>query len=353
MKKKLLSILLIGVLIIGLSGCGSTDSNKEESEAKEENKKEEVVEKKEVIEGLDFNYSNIVSESSNIGKEVDYKPVVNNKFESYEYEGIKFSNNDDYPGKLTKESITESALNNLKWIVFADDGTNVMITTTEPVRSSVVIYATDGYNNSVQALNAICAKFFSNDKYTARSMTIEDIEMYFKDKSDEWKRNRTPKQFVSFYNDTYGMSGFKIEESGSNKKAYPAIFALEKDSGKGTLKNSEAPNGYEPYNKGNIYDSSSTEKFVSTYYYVNGKELKDNLDDNIANIFLREDSYWLANRSISINDKVVWYWTRFVDSSFTSDLTGYYFISIFGSAAGDSHYVRPVVTIPKSDLGLN
>lgn len=348
MNKKLLSFLLIGTLVIGLTGCGSTNSNKEEI-----NKKEEKIEKKETLEGLDFNYSNNDSASSNIGKEVDYTPVVNNKFESYEYEGIKFSNNDDYPGKLSKESITDNALSNLKWIVFADDGTNVMITTSEPVRSSVVINGTDGYNNSVQALNAICAKFFSNDKYTARSMTIEDIEMYFKDKSDEWKRNRTPKQFVSFYNDTYGMSGFKIEDSGSNKKAYPAIFALEKDSGKGTLKNSETPDGYKPYNKGNIYDSSSTEKFISTYYYVNGKELKDNLDANIANIFLREDSYWLANRSVSVNDEIVWFWTRFVDSSYRSDLTGYYFISIFGSAAGDSHYIRPVVVIPKSDLGLN
>ena len=351
MRKKVLFLLLGLILVLGITGCGSNDSNNESSSKKE--KEEEKVEEKEVLGGLNFNYSNSVNNSSNIGKEVDYKPVVNDKFESYEYDGIRFSNNKEFPGKLSKESISEDQLSKVKWVVFADDGTNVMITTVEPVRSYVVIYSGEGYNNSVQALNAICAKFFSNDKYTARSMTLEDIEMYFKDKSDDWKRNRTPKQFVSFYNDTYGMSGFKIEDTEHDKKFYPAIFALEKDSGKGTLKNSETPDGYKPYNKKFIDDSSSTEKFVSTYYYVPGKELKENLDPNIANILLRDSDYWLANRAVSVNDKTVWFWTRFVDSSYSHDLTGYYFISIFGSAAGDSHFIRPVVVIPKADLGLN
>ena len=351
MKKKVLFLLLISILLLNITGCGNNDSNKESS-SKNESSKEEVEEKEE-LGGLDFNYSNSVANSTNIGKEVDYKPVINDNFESYEYEGIRFSNNKEFPGKLSKESISGDQLSKVKWVVFADDGTNVMITTVEPVRSYVVIYSGEGYNNSVQALNAICAKFFSNDKYTARSMTLEDIEMYFKDKSDDWKRNRTPKKFVDFYNDTYGMSGFNIEDTEHDKKFYPAIFALEKDSGKGTLKNSETPDGYKPYNKKYIDDSSSTEKFVSTYYYVPGKELKENLDPNIANILLRDSDYWLANRAVSVNDKTVWFWTRFVDSSYSHDLTGYYFISIFGSAAGDSHFIRPVVVIPKSDLGLN
>ena len=168
MKKKLLSILLIGVMVIGLTGCGSKE-NKGVSNS-----------------SIEFNYLNLKTNSDNIGKNVAVKTILNENIKPSAYEGVEFTNNN---GDLNE---FDGKVGNLNWVILAEDDNNYMLTTVKSTSDSFRLKGADGYNNALQAMNAFCAKYYSIEingkKYVARNLTLNDIEMYYKDKTDTWKQ---------------------------------------------------------------------------------------------------------------------------------------------------------------------
>ena len=262
MKRKLLSILLIGFLVIGLTGCGTEEEKKENVTSEEENNKPSI----------EFDYSKVNVDSENIGKNVDVKTILNDDIKPSAYEGVEFTNNN---GDL---NAFNGNVGNLDWVILAEDENNYMITTVKSTSDSFRLKGADGYNNAVQAMNAFCAKYYSIEidgkKYVARNLNLDDIEMYYKDKTDTWKQ-----ETLKFSN--YNKTGKET----TDYQYYPSLFAMEARSGMdGKLESNETPNGYEPYNNSYKSDSTSTAKYLDTKYSANTNQLKDNFSNSNAYI---------------------------------------------------------------------
>ena len=331
MKKKLLSILLVGILVVGLTGCGSKESKKTSSS------------------GIEFDYSKVNVNSENIGKNVDVKTILNEDINPSVYEGVEFTNNN---GDLNE---FDGKVGNLNWVVLAEDDNNYMITTVKSSSDTFRLKGADGYNNALQAMNAFCAKYYSIEingkKYVARNLTLNDIEMYYKDKTDTWKQETLR---YSDYNKT-GKETTKYEY-------YPSLFAMEIRSGMGgKLKSDETPNGYEPYNNSYKSDSKSTVEYLNTYYSANKNQLKDNFSNlNAYNvIFEAGNPYWGATRSTSFGYSSLQPSTTYAEFGVLRiSTTGLSFVTLAQSDQGTDFTlhnmlsVRPVVVVPKSEINL-
>lgn len=137
MNKRILTIILCGVIVLGVTGCGSEDKKSETSSK------------------VEFDYSNMVISSEKIGKTVDVKTVLNDDIKPSSYKGVEFTGNTN---DLNEANLK---VGNLNWVVLAEDDNNYMITTVKPTTDTIELKAQDGYNNGVQALNAYCAKYYS------------------------------------------------------------------------------------------------------------------------------------------------------------------------------------------------
>ena len=362
MKTKVLNIILIMLLLVSmlviLTGCGENDSTKSSDEENQstQTEKENTIS---IIEGEKINYSNLIENSENIGKVVEYQPEVDEGFNVSEYEGILFPGNEDYPGNLETSTEVEE---DIEWVVLAEDDTNVLITSSKPVNARIAIDGPDGYNNGVQALHAYCAKYYSatinGKKYTARSLNLDDIEALYKDKTDSWKQSTDSNyeldasKFFDFdYNKNYNKSGMLAKFYSS----YPALYALEQGSNMGgNLGLSDTPNGYEPYNNGSKEDATSTENYVNTYYLASRAQLTENINSKSAEILLNTDDKdcWVASRSFSIAEDSTTgsFGIRIISDK--GDLGFIDFTSTDGGWWPLACHIRPVVVIPKAELGL-
>lgn len=252
MNKRILTIILCGVMVLGVTGCGSEDKKSETSSK------------------VEFDYSNMVISSEKIGKTVDVKTVLNDDIKPSSYKGVEFTGNTN---DLNEANLK---VGNLNWVVLAEDDNNYMITTVKPTTDTIELKAQDGYNNGVQALNAYCAKYYSVEingkKYVARNINMDDIESYYKDKTDSWK-----KDVLGFEN--YNKTG--VEATGY--QYYPSLYKEEKGSNMGgKIGSSESPKSYEPYNNNYKSDGISTKGYLDNYYFAYTKDIKDNYTNEQA-----------------------------------------------------------------------
>lgn len=332
MKKKILSVLLIGIVIVSLTGCGNTEEDR-----------------KDLSSSIEFDYSKINTDSENIGKNVDVKTILNEDIKPGAYEGVEFTNNN---GDLNE---FDGKVGNLNWVVLAEDDNNYMLTTVKSTSDSFRLKGADGYNNALQAMNAFCAKYYSVEingkKYVARNLNLNDIEMYYKDKTDTWKQ------------ETLRYSNFnKTGKETTKYQYYPSLFAMEVSSGMGgKLDSSETPNGYEPYNNSYKSDSTSTTEYLDTYYSANSTQLKDNFFNlNAYNVIFEAGSpYWGATRATSFGYSGLSPSTTYAEFGVLRiSTTGLSFVTLAQSDQGTDFTlhnmlsVRPVVVVPKSEIDL-
>lgn len=253
---------------------------------------------------------------------------------------------------------------NLNWLILAEDDKNYMLTTVKPTTETIELKGADGYNNGVQALNAYCAKYYSVDingkKYVARNINMNDIEMYYKDKTDSWKQ------------DTLGFENYnKTGVEAQGYQYYPSLYSEEIGSNMGgKLETSETPKDYEPYNNSYKSNGSSTKEYLDTYYYANKTQLKDNFDKEKAYsiIFDSGSSYWISTRSVMFYDSKM---RAFEIQRGSRDIPagaefGMRMVSggelkqfrLMQSNKGSEAFyknmisVRPVVVVPKSEIKL-
>ncbi len=345
MKKKIINISLIITLMIMmlviLTGCGSEDSKENSKEISKDS--------------IEFDYSKINTDSENVGKSVDVQTFLNEDINPETYEGVAFTGD---TGSLSESDVKTA---NINWVILAEDDENYMLTTVKATTDTFELKGADGYNNGVQAINAYCARFYSievnGNKYAARSINMNDIEAYYEDKTDTWKQETLG---FTTYN-TIGMEG-------QNYKYYPSLYALESGSNMGgNLELSETPNGYEPYNDSYKNDATSTANYLDTYYSAKKTELKDNFSNGKACdiIFLDSGSYWVATRCVQFYDSkmssseiskgerrtpgAAQFCMRMIDANGLSAK------SLLSSSNYDHSNLisaRPVVVVPKSEIGL-
>lgn len=342
MKKGILSVLLCGILLVGLTGCG----NKEQ---------------KENLSGsIEFDYSTINTTSKNIGKTVDVQAILNEDINPGAYEGVTFTGD---TGDLNDANVKTE---NINWVVLAEDDNNYMLTTVKATSDTFRLQGSAGYNNGVQALNAYCARYYTLEingkKYVARSLNVNDIEAYYKDKSDTWKQ------------ETLGFEGYNktgIEATGY--EYYPALYSLEIGSNMGgNLKVSETPNSYEPYNNSRKTDGTSTINYVNTYYYANKNDMKANFANSNAYdiIFEASAGYWVATRTVQFYDSKMSSYeisrgSRNIPASVEfgmrtiggGELKDFRLATSKSSIGEESFYknmlsARPVVVVPKNEINL-
>lgn len=338
MKRKILMVVLCSVLLIGLTGCGSKDSKGGSSG------------------NINFDYSKINTNSENIGKNVDVKTVLNEDIKPSSYEGITFTGD---TGDLNEADIK---VGNLNWVVLAEDDNNYMLTTVKAASDTFRLEGPDGYNNGVQAMNAYSAKYYSIEvngkKYVARALSMNDIEAYYKDKSDSWKQDT-----LGF--EGYNKSGIEATES----KYYPSLYMKETGSNMdGNLGVSETPNGYDPYNDNYKSDGTSTAKYLNTYYGANKNQIKDNYsNDKAYNIIFESGSYFVATRYVGFYDSKMSVYEKEKGKRNTPNNAKFGMRMVSnGELIGvplmesDNNFdfhrylypTRPVVVVPKSEINL-
>lgn len=342
MKKKILTVLLCGIMVLGTSGCGSEDSKTKTSD------------------GVEFNYSSIFSQSEKIGKSVDVKTVLNEDIKPSLYERVQFTGNTSDLGEANVK------VGNINWVILAEDDNNYMLTTVKPTSDTIELKAQDGYNNGVQALNVYCAKYYSVEingkKYVARSINMDDIEAYYKDKTDSWKRYT-----LGFEN--YNKTG--VEAIGY--QYYPALYKEEKGSNMcGRLNVNETINGYEPYNGSYKSDGTSTSVFYYGPYQRVGKDTalydpnyacpaNDSVNEKVGLLSVDEyvyagGAFQTGNSSFILNDSGITtdWWT--LSPSYYDHYKGNIGVFLIKSAGSISDYlnnntttnaigIRPVITI--------
>lgn len=334
-------ILICGLMVLGFAtGCGSQDSK----EGSRGNRK--------------FDYTKINTTSKNIGKNVDVKTILNEDIKPSSYEGVEFTGNTN---DLNEANVKAG---NLDWVILAEDDNNYMLTTVKPTSDAVELKGADGYNNGVQALNAYCAKYYSVEmngkKYVARNINMDDIEAYYKDKTDRWKQNT-----LGFEN--YNKTG--VEAKGY--QYYPSLYAMEKGSSMdGKLSASEAPNNYEPYNNNYKSDGASTKEYLDTYYFAYTKDVKENFTNSEAYniIFESGKTYFVATRSVSFYANKMNVYEKERGSRNQSNGASFGIRAITNEALQQFtlmssnnkpdvfkkflYPARPVVVIPKSEINL-
>ena len=326
--KKIFSVILCVILLFGITGCGGkggTDGN------------------------IEFDYSKIDVNSENIGKSVEYKATINEDIKPSAYEGVEFTGN---TGDLNE---FEGETENINWVVLAEDDENYMLTTVKATDDTFRLKGPDGYNNALQAMNAYCAKYYSTvingKKYVARNINMNDIEAYYKDKSDSWKQD-------TLEYENYNKTG----KEATNYKYYPSLYAMEKGSGMDEkLDASQMPGDYEPYNDSYKSDGKTTAKYLDTYYSANRKELEENFANNDAFniIFELGNSYWVGTRVVSFggsrlvqNDSYAQFGVRIVSAGELKQTILMKSDSGTDITLKNMLSVRPVVVIPKSEIEL-
>ncbi|MBP3707978.1 MAG: hypothetical protein J6J36_05155 [Clostridia bacterium] len=354
MKRKILSVMLVAIMLFtslfALTGCGGENSKGGESSGSAESNENRNG-------SIEFDYSKINTTSENIGKNVDVQVVKNEEIKPKAYEGVTFSGN---TGDLNESSVKAD---NTNWVILAEDDKNYMLTTVKSTEDTFRLEGADGYNNGVQAANAYCAKYYSVEvngkKYVARSINMDDIEAYYKDKTDTWKQ------------ETLGFEGYnKNGIKATDYQYYPSIYAMENGSGmNGKLDVNETPDGYEPYNNSYKSDGTSTENYLNTYYYANKDDMKDNFTNSKAYdiIFESGRSYWVATRYVSFYDSKMSSYEVQKGARYTPNSAKFGIRLISGGALTTSPLIgsnsgidvhrylepaRPVVVVPKSEISL-
>lgn len=344
MKKKVLNISLIITLLVSmltiLTGCGSKTTTSESNS------------------NIEFDYSKVNVNSENIGKNVDVQTLLNEDIKPSSYEGITFT------GDTNDLNEADIKVGNLNWVVLAEDDNNYMLTTVKPTSDTIRLQSVDGYNNGVQALNAYCAKYYTVEvngkKYVARNINMDDIEMYYKDKSDSWKQDT-----LGFEN--YNKTG--VEATGYQN--YPSLYAMENGSGMdGKLGTSETPNGYEHYNNNYKSDGTSTKDYLDTYYYASTNDIKENFTNPEAYniIFESGKTYYVATRTVSFYDRKMNAYEVEKGSRYQANCARFGIRAITNEALQQftlmksnskpdtfdkyMYPTRPVVVVPKSEIQL-
>ncbi len=352
MKKKILSAVLVAIMLFtslfALTGCGSDDSKGDSSGSTGSNGS--------FNGSIEFDYSKINTNSENIGKTVDVQAVENQDIKPKAYEGVTFTGN---TGDLNEANVKTE---NINWVILAEDDNNYMLTTTKAVGDTFRLEGPDGYNNGVQAMNAYSAKYYSTEingkKYVARALNMNDIEAYYKDKTDNWKQ-----ETLGF--EGYNKSGMKA----TGYEYYPSLYAKESGSNMGgNLGVSETPDSYEPYNDSHKSDGTSTEKYLNTYYSANKNQVKDNFTNEKAyNIIFNSGSYWVATRYVAFYDSKMSSYEIEKGARQTPNYAKFGMRMISGGAVSggplmesnngfDFHRylypTRPVIVVPKSEINL-
>lgn len=315
MKKKVLSLLLIGLMVIGLTGCGSESKDGESGKSQDSS----------------------ISQKVKVGDYVDYKVE----------EGKTYTATADKTG-YSKDQVFETT-GEEKWRVLSinEDGTiDLILDGYVGTKYEKGLYLKDrtGYENSVEVLNDISAIYGTgNNAKSARSLTAEDINKMID--LDE---------LVKYYQNKYEVD---IDTSGSREQTFENVYKVANK-----FYGQEKKFGDETFVINSTFDWSSGMNSFGLETVIK--------DETYLSMLKIEDAkeIWLADKMIEYSENPMMGWTR-------ADLkVGKYYYNKFSSFGSESlngisadmngghaqkagqsergFYVRPVVTI-KADAKLN
>lgn len=313
MKRKILSVLLIGLMVIGLTGCGNGENDNSSNGSS----------------------GNSVSQKVKVGDYVDYKVEAG---KTYTAKAEKTGYTKDQEFETTGEE---------KWRVLSinDDGTiDLVIDGYIGTKYEKGLYLKDrtGYENSIDILNEISSLYGSGENSQgARSLCAEDINKFID--LDE---------LVKYYQNKFEVD---IDTSGSREQTFENVYkVVNKFYGQ------EKRFGDETFTIDATFDWSSAMNSFGLETVVKDETYLSLLKSNSEEI-------WLANKYIDYSENPMMGWTRAdltVGSYYYNTSSSYRCTSLCGISAatnGDNaqkagysehdFYIRPVVTI-KADAKI-
>ncbi len=313
MKKKILSVLLIGLMVIGLTGCGSEEKDNSSNGTS----------------------GNSVSQRVKVGDYVDYKVEAG---KTYTAKADKTGYSKDQEFATTGEE---------KWRVLNinDDGTiDLVVDGCVGTKYEKGLYLKDrtGYENSIDILNEISSLYGSGkNAQGARSISAEDINKLID--LDE---------LVKYYQNKFEVD---IDTSGSREQTFENVYKVANQ-----FYGQEKRFGDETFTIDATFNWSSGMNSFGLETVVKDETYLSLLKSNSEEI-------WLANKYIDYSENPMMGWTRAdltVGSYYYNTSSAYRCTSLCGITAatnGDNarktgyserdFYIRPVVTI-KADAKI-
>ena len=251
--------------------------------------------------------------ASNVGKYVDYTPVIGS-----------FTSEGQYNGSSDQQF---STITSLKWrILDASDNTLTLISETA-ANTGFTLNSYNGYNNGVLLLNNACKAMYSNDSLgaTGRSLNIDDIEKY-----------------ISSNKNSYPNYG---DEFKSNERYYPILFRDEKT---GSVDESYG-NKYELSHQDN-YVKGNAEAYTLrgrwTYYTFSMQ------NQTYSELFRTSTISWLASRCVSYD---IASYSSFGFSMFYVDgntIDANFLYASYNEGFSYMYAIRPVVEIELTKVNI-
>ena len=240
-----------------------------------------------------------IPEGLEIGSIVTYSPSG-----TYNWQGKYCSSSEE--NKLLS-SASGDDFNLIKWKVLSIENGKVKLVPINPTEGKVYLGQAQGYNNGVKLLNDACSSLYSSTGVFARSLNIDDIEMYMDD---------TKLAEVHEYQNTSGGAKYNTQISLPyiNSKSYATIYENEKLSvingieNKEGLKRSEQTNFIERNVNNIANDKKTADTSIQPYQtgwskensYMQTAFKKASNGQNYYDILIKSSfDYWLASRCVN------------------------------------------------------
>lgn len=310
MKKKLFSILICGVLILGITGCGNNETNE--------------------------------SNANSSSKRYDRTGLKVGDYVSYEYdEAEDYILKAEVSGYVKNQTIKQT---DLHWQILYIDSETGRVDLISHTSKDEKIYFMDalGYNNGVYLLNDISANLYSNEKLgiVARSINMTDIENLYNDKGKQEKLN-------------YGSVKYgEIKTYTGESSYYPNLYSKEIGSGIDSIETKR--DGIDINDSSEIttetYSQATNNGLTTThtsYRIDNPSSLFK--DSEVYSILFKEGSYWIASRSVACKEDWVTFGMMKVQQYAQNDVyldnQALFNSKLNVSGAGGESGIRPIVSI--------
>ena len=266
--------------------------------------------------------------ASNVGKYVDYTPVIGS-----------FTSEGQYNGSSDQQF---STITSLKWrILDASDNTLTLISETA-ANTGFTLNSYNGYNNGVLLLNNACKAMYSNDSLgaTGRSLNIDDIEEYMiYDKTT--------------YSEPGGRYGKEYSLPSLSGTYYPKIFIDEKTGApNGTYGSKYGLSDQDSYITGTASGNESFKGIHTFYTFEMSTSTMDN--QTYVDLFSSSTASWLASRCSNFGTAYIGGEFAAFRMSFVSGGTvdAYALDTSIYTYPGASYAVRPIVEINLSKVNV-
>ena len=236
-----------------------------------------------------------------------------------------------------------------KWrIIDIDEDTGKVLITTEGPVNSVTLKGLTGYLYGAEELNRLCDRLYSANGFTARSMTIEDL--------DKATGNSAPANNIRFAWYTSDATDADLKDVTAGGKVYTARrhYAMSSKSSKPRFYEWDDENGvtHTAKNENGYNDniSATTPILVSrTWYWYN-----PGAGNAVINEILGGDEThrgWLASSSVGLRSDIEYAGFE-VRTAYSGNADGYLLYGSAGHVNAPSFGLRPVVSLSSKLLDI-